>query len=142
MRLGINGENLIKSFEQCRLVSYKDSGGIWTIGWGHTKGVHEGLTCTQEQADAWFEEDAQGAIHDVDVLVKVAVSQNQIDALVSFQYNTGGLHGSTLLSLLNAGNLAMAAEQFLRWDHVSGKQVAGLTTRRKAERSLFLREAV
>lgn len=142
MRLGINGENLIKSFEQCRLVSYKDSGGIWTIGWGHTKGVHEGLTCTQEQADAWFEEDAQGAIHDVDVLVKVVVSQNQIDALVSFQYNTGGLHGSTLLSLLNAGNRAMAAEQFLRWDHVGGKQVAGLTTRRKAERSLFLREAV
>lgn len=142
MRLGINGENLIKSFEQCRLLSYKDSGGIWTIGWGHTKGVHEGLTCTQDQADAWLVEDLAYALAVIDRNVRVVVTQNQYDALASFEFNTGGLRGSTLLSLLNAGNAAMAAEQFLRWDHDGDKQVAGLTTRRKAERALFLREAV
>src|SRR6185437_5525836 len=48
---------LIEVFEGCRLQSYRDSGGLWTIGIGHTRGVSEGQTITRAQAEAFFRED-------------------------------------------------------------------------------------
>lgn len=147
--LGEKGKALIQGFEQCRLTAYKDGGGVWTIGWGHTgPDVHEGLTWTQEEADMWFGADCAAAIAGVNSLVKAPVTQNQFDALVSFAFNVGldidldtkaeGLGDSTLLRKLNAGDAAGAADEFLKWNHDNGKVVDGLTRRRVAERSLFL----
>lgn len=48
----------IKSDEGCRLISYQDGGGVWTIGYGHTAGADPGNTCTQAQADIWLIQDA------------------------------------------------------------------------------------
>lgn len=42
----------LKGDEGCRLVAYLDTEGVWTIGYGHTKGVHRGMTISQEQAEA------------------------------------------------------------------------------------------
>jgi len=141
MILGLAGQNLIKSFEECKLVAYQDQGGIWTIGWGHTgPEVVEHLQCNQQQADAWFLQDVAAAEHAVNVTVLHAISQNQFDALVSFTYNVGAgseAH-STLIQVLNAGNYQTAADQFLVWDHVNGVPNAGLLRRRTAERALFL----
>jgi len=86
----------------------------------------------------------QNYVNDVRSLVKVPLTQNQFDALVSFQYNTGGLAGSTLLRKLNAGDYQGAADQFLLWDKVTDpitrqkKPFAVLTERRVKERKLFL----
>lgn len=45
----------IKREESCRLVAYQDSLDVWTIAWGRADaGVHEGLTCTQAEADDWL----------------------------------------------------------------------------------------
>jgi lysozyme len=134
------GEKLIQSFEECKLVSYQDQRGIWTIGWGHTgPGVIQGLQCDQQQADAWLLEDVAVAQSAVNHTVTNTLSQNQFDALVSFTYNVGAgseAH-STLLADINAGNYAAAADQFLVWDHVGGVPNAGLLRRRTAERTLF-----
>ncbi len=144
MKLSSLGQQFIKSFEKCRLVAYPDAVGVWTIGWGHTGGVKKGDHCTQEQADAWFTSDVTVFERAVDRLVHLPVVQHQFDALGSFAYNAGigALSMSTLLKRLNEHNYQSAANNFELWDKgmVDGRLVSipGLTTRRRAERRIFL----
>jgi lysozyme len=135
-----HGKQFVHSFESCKLEAYFDSGRVATIGYGHIRGVKMGDTCTQAQADAWYDEDTDEAEAAVNDLVKVPLSQNQFDALVSFTFNCGiaALRNSTLLRLLNAGDYDGARDQFGRWNHDNGVVVAGLTRRRAAEANLFL----
>jgi len=130
---------LIHGEEGCKLVAYQDEGGVWTIGWGHTQGVTEGMVINQEQADLLFQEDLHDAEGYVQYYVKVPLNDNQFAALVSFVYNVGAGHfsHSTLLSDLNNNDFADAASQFLVWDIVDGEKNAGLLARRKAEQDLF-----
>ena len=141
MRTGSAGVALIQSFESCRLTAYQDQRGIWTIGWGHAgPEVVEGLAWSQAQADAQFVIDLHKTETAVDSSLTITLNQNEFDALVCFTYNVGAgaeAH-STLVRLLNAGNLQAAADQFFVWDHVNGIPNAGLLRRRTAERALFL----
>ena len=57
LRTSENGINLIKQFEGCYLKSYKCPAGIWTIGYGHTAGVYEGMTISQVQAESFLKDD-------------------------------------------------------------------------------------
>jgi lysozyme len=131
----------IKGFESCVLTAYWDAiGGVWTIGWGHTgPDVHEGLTWTQEQADAAFLADLASAEVEVASLVEVTLTPNQFSALVSFEYNTGALASSPGLALINAGNFHAAWDAHLElYTHDgNGNVVAGLVRRRVAEERLF-----
>lgn len=139
--LGSAGEALIKSFESLKLTAYQDQRGIWTCGWGHTgPDVVEGTTCTPEQAEEWFQQDTQNAVHGVDSSLTTNVSQNQFDALTSFTFNVGvGAEAhSTLVKQVNARDFAGAADEFPKWDHVNGVPNAGLLRRRQAEQALFL----
>lgn len=142
MRISANGIAVAHYFEQCRLVAYPDPGSKdgkpWTIGWGHTgPEVVKGLVWTQAQADAAFEKDLLKFEARVARLVKVPLTQGQYDALVLFDYNTGALHSSTLLKLLNAGDYAGAQAQFKRWNKNDGKVMRGLIRRRAAEAALW-----
>jgi len=140
VRTSAAGIKLVKEFEGCRLKAYFDSVGIATIGYGHTKGVKMGDTCTQTQADAWLVEDLASAESDVERLVKVPITENEHAALVSFVFNLGGknLAKSTLLVLLNQMKYDLAADQILLWDKAGSRRLPGLTRRRIAERKLFL----
>jgi lysozyme len=140
MNIGWRGIALIKQFESCELVAYRDQGGRWTIGWGHTGiDVYEDLVWTQTQADQALQADVQGAVADVNTLVTVSLTQNEFDALVDFCYNLGGarLRESTLLELLNAGDKKKASLQLPRWDEVDGVPNLGVRRRRIAEQQLF-----
>lgn len=139
MEYSPDGLQLTKSFEGCRLQAYLDSVGVPTIGYGHTHGVTMGMSCTQEQADAWLQEDVQWAVQAVNNLVTVPLTQQQFDALVDFTFNlgTGALQRSTLLRLLNSGNYQGAAGEFEKWDKAGGKVLPGLLRRRQAERNMF-----
>lgn len=139
MEYSPDGLKLTESFEGCRLQAYLDSVGVPTIGYGHTHGVTMGMTCTQEQADAWLQEDVQGAVQVVNNLVTVPLTQQQFDALVDFTFNlgTGALQHSTLLRLLNSGDYQGAAGEFEKWDKAGGKVLPGLLRRRQAERDMF-----
>jgi lysozyme len=133
--------DLIKKFEGVKLHAYQDSGGVWTVGAGHTgKDVTPGLVITQEQADSLLIKDLVVFEAGVDTLVKVPISDAQKSALVSFAYNLGlhTLAGSTLLKKLNSGDIRGAADQFELFDRVNGKAVQGLLNRRQAEKALFL----
>lgn len=133
------GIAVIKSFEKCSLTAYQDLGGVWTIGWGHTAGVTEGMTCTQAQADQWFLEDSQAVCAELTKLVPNALTPNQFSACVSLAYNigTGNFQHSTLRKCLLANDLKGASDQFLVWVKVKGVPNDGLLTRRKAEQALF-----
>jgi lysozyme len=134
------GFNVTKEFEGLRLTAYADQGGVWTIGYGHTgPGVHAGLTITQNQADAFLHSDVAGSVACVNRVVTSNINQNQFDALVDFTFNLGcaSLAQSTLLRFVNAGDFASAAPQFLRWDHLRGVVIPGLSRRRQAEMALF-----
>lgn len=140
MKLGARGLQLIQSFEKLCLLAYKDSGGVWTIGWGHTgKEVREGMFWDREQADAQLAKDVERAVTGVNAVTDVALTQNQFDALVSFTFNVGvsAEAHSTLQNLVNQKLFAEAADQFGRWIYDNGVQVDGLKNRRAAERALF-----
>ena len=131
-----------KQYEGCRLTAYPDpgtGGEPWTIGYGHTGGVKQGDTITQEQADALLLADLKNAINAVESSVTTMLTDEEESALVDLVFNIGNgnfLH-STLLKLLNSGDYAGAAEQFSRWDKAGGRVLAGLTKRRAAEAALF-----
>lgn len=138
------GLALVKQFEGCKLTAYPDpgSGGEpWTIGYGHTGGVRPGQKITQAQADTWLLADYDEHEAKVRALVKVSLTENQLGALCSFTYNVGpnNLRTSTLLKLLNKGDYKGAADQLLVWNKASGHVLAGLVTRRAAERDLFVK---
>ncbi len=139
MEISDAGVAFIEAHEGCKLEAYLDSVGIPTIGYGHTSGVSEGDTCTQEQADQWLRDDLSEAEDCVNKVVAVPLTQNQFDALCSFTFNLGcgALKGSTLLRLLNQGDTENSAKEFVKWDRAGGKVVAGLLKRRQDEQALF-----
>ena len=139
MKLGERGTEILKYFEGCKLTAYQDSVGVWTIGYGHTKGVYNGMTITQEEAEQMLLtelEEYEGYIED---MVTVPLTQNQFDALVVWIYNLGptNFRNSTLLKELNAGNYNAAGQEITRWNKAGGKVLAGLVKRREAEAELF-----
>lgn len=118
------------------------SGAPWTIGWGDTgPGVVPALTITPEEADQRFARrmarEFEPAVREA---VQVALTQRQFDALVSIFYNAGvePMSTSTLVRVLNMGDLAGAAAQFPRWNKSGGAVMKGLQRRREAERLVFL----
>lgn len=142
MNISKKGIDLIKSFEECRLIAYKCPANVWTIGYGHTGSeVHAGLKITQEQADETLEHDLKKFCKGICSLIKVEVTQNQFDAIVCLTFNIGigAFGGSTLLRLLNEKKYFEAAQQFDRWVYVGKKKSDGLIRRRKIEKDLFLK---
>ncbi|KVT42143.1 lysozyme [Burkholderia ubonensis] len=141
-RTGTQGIELIKHFEGLRLARYLDAVGKPTIGYGHLIRPHERFTrpLTPAEADALLRQDLRSAELSLRKLLRVPVTQQQFDALMSFVFNLGSgrLRSSTLLRYLNAGAPARAADQFLVWNKAGGRPLAGLTRRRRAERALFL----
>jgi lysozyme len=133
------GLDLIKKFEGCELTAYQDSVDVWTIGFGHTKGVEEGDEITQDEAEEMLAselDEYEGYIND---MVECDLEQCQFDALVAWVYNLGptNLKSSTMLKRLNSNDLDDVPNQIKRWDKAGGKVLAGLVRRREAESLLF-----
>ena len=147
MRVSDAGIKLITRFEGFRSKAYQDSKGVWTIGYGHTKGVKRGQKITKEQALRYLAEDIAWVERCIRKYVRVTLTQEMFDALASFVFNVGceAFRTSTLLKLLNRGNYEAAAKQFDRWIYIRyrkngvrrKRKVRGLVRRRAAERRLF-----
>jgi lysozyme len=118
-----------------KLRAYNDGVGVWTIGWGCTHGVHEGMTITLAEAETMFADEMVRPEKAVNKNVRVPLTQRQFDILVSFTYNCGegALASSTLLKRLNAGDYAAVPSELMKWNHGGGKVMSGLTARRKLE---------
>lgn len=145
------GMDLIKSFEGLFLKPYLDPIKIPTIGYGTIKYpsgksvTMKDPAITEAQATEYLLHEVEEKARNVERMTKVPLNDNEYAALVSFAYNVGWpvLEKSTLMKLLNSGADRVAvADQLLRWNKAGGKELAGLTRRRQAERSLFLTPVV
>lgn len=139
MQPSANGYAFVKKREGFRPTAYRDAGGVLTIGYGHTRNVVAGDTCTIAQGEAYLAEDGAVAAGCINRLVTISLTQNQFDALWSLTFNIGpeAFEGSTLLQKLNQRDFAMAATEFTRWNKSGGRRLAGLLDRRLAEQTLF-----
>lgn len=148
MQCSQKGIDLIKSFEGFSLTAYHgkcDRAGLYTIGWGHARGVRPGDKITLEQAEKLLRDDIRDAENVVNIDYvsgrdKPLVTQNQFDALVSFVFNVKreSYLDSTLRRKLKAGDKMGAAGEFKRWIYSDHKIAPGLIPRRDAERRLFM----
>lgn len=137
--------NLIKRFEGFSRKPYICPAGVATIGYGMTfypdgsKVTMRSFPITEEQAEADLTAIVAKFAKSVDELVKVTLTQNQFDALVSLAFNIGigNLSRSSLLRHLNAGDFVNASKQFDKWVFAKGKKLSGLVNRRNAEKKLF-----
>lgn len=146
MNISVTGRELIASFEGLRLEAYLCPAGVWTIGYGHTKGVKPGDKLSDKtEAQMLLSEDL--AVWNAGVWGAIAganTTQSQFDAMVSLAFNIGlaGFRTSSVLRQHKAGNYMAAADAFRLWNKatVDGNLVAlpGLTRRRAAEAALYL----
>ncbi len=136
------GVSLIKKWEGLRTNAYLCPAGVWTIGYGHTKGVKQGQMISHLEAENLLIEDLRIYEQAVLRLVDVPLNQNQFDALVSFTFNVGidAFSESTLLKLLNQKDYQRAFNEFSRWTRAGGKLLPGLVNRRKDECNLFIKQ--
>lgn len=137
---------LIKRFESWSSKAYPDPPGQsvkWSIGWGHQiqpgEPYDRNSVISRSEGDDLLRVDAGGAYNDVQNNVNTDLSANQIAALISFRYNVGShaFETSTLLSLVNEGDLDAAANEFSKWVHANGQIDEDLVSRRQQEMELF-----
>ena len=137
-----NGRAFIEAWEGAALKAYDDGTGVWTIGYGHTTAaglprVYEGMTITVAEADSILSADLASVEADVNHHVTATINQNEFDALISFDFNTGGLDRSSLLRDINLGHMDRVKYDLSLWDMGGGKVMPGLAKRRSAEYILF-----
>nr|DAX75373.1 MAG TPA: Lysozyme [Caudoviricetes sp.] len=142
METSSKGLELIKQHEGCRLRAYKCPSGVWTVGYGSTRGVNQWTEITRQEAEVRLREDVKTAERTVEKVryLQPRLTQNQFDALVSFVFNlgSGNFEKSTLRKkvLADPSDESIRAE-FLKWTHSNGKPLTGLQKRRKAEADLY-----
>lgn len=132
-------------FEGIKLEAYLCPANVPTIGWGNTRyedgtAVKMGESISKERADELFKNIASTFARGVSNLLTTTLNDNQFSALVCFAYNvgTGNLNRSTLLRKVNANpEDPSIREEFMRWNKAGGRELAGLTRRRKAEADLY-----
>ena len=133
---------LIKESEGCKLKAYKCPAGIWTIGYGQTKDIKEGMVWTQNQAD---EDLVKTALEVLNRAIKyspilASVNMEKQAAIADFIYNlgVGNYAKSTLKKKVDAGDWLAASSEIKKWDKAAGKVLKGLTVRRAKEAELLL----
>lgn len=138
MKVSERGLAEIASHEGIVLSRYKDSVGVWTIGIGHTvsAGQPDPSKVTRElslrEVMEIFARDIQKFEKRVNKAFTRQLTQEQFDAAVSFDFNTGGIHRATWVKKFNSGDFNGARRSFMAWS-----KPKEIIPRRKAERDLF-----
>ena len=143
-----HGLEKLKQWEGLKTKAYKDVGGVWTIGYGHTAAAgtpapHQGMVITASEAESILLKDLTQYEAAVESNVKVKLNDNQFAALVSFVYNIplASFKKSKLLKKLNAGNYDAVPNELMKWVNVDHKKNQGLVNRRRAEGYLWMEGA-
>jgi lysozyme len=145
-----SGIDLIKRFEgapnrtaEGEYKAYLDriaSPPIWTIYYGLTKGVHEGMIISEATGDRMFHKEL--AIYESGIeeaIGGVTLNQNQFDALVSFTYNCGvGAFTRGIAPLIRAKQFDRIPAKMKMYCHAGERRINGLVRRRAAEALLFV----
>ena len=134
---------LIKDSEGCKLKAYKCPAGIWTIGYGQTKGVKEGMVWTQQQADEDIIKTALQAFNEAIKASPILATANMEKqaAIADFVYNLGitNYNKSTLKQRVDEGNWVSASTEIKKWNKSNGTILNGLVKRRQLESDLLIK---
>lgn len=151
IRAGIRCLTLVKKYETLQLKAYKPTpNDVWTIGYGHTKSVFEGMSIDEDQANIYLYLDLGNAIKEVQDFVNrtnVYLTQSMIDALISLEFNIGTSGtaldpGHKMHDHLLDGNYYEACAAMFSWRKQGNKDLLGLARRRLDEMKLFLEDGV
>ena len=140
MKINKRGLAIIKKYEGCRLTAYKCPAGVYTIGYGHTKGVKKGDTITKQQADLLLAMDVKKFEDHVNDRAKkwgYDFTRNEFSALVSFAFNIGSIDQLTANGTRSKEIIAIKIPLYRK---SGGKVLKGLEKRRAAEKKLFLKK--
>jgi lysozyme len=134
---------LIKDSEGCKLKAYKCPAGVWTLGYGQTKGIKEGMTWTQNQADEDIIKTALQALNEAikaSPILATANMEKQV-AIADFVYNLGitNYNKSTLKLRVDKGNWVSASTEIKKWNKSNGTILNGLVKRRQLEADLLIK---
>jgi len=131
----------IQQREGLRLSAYQDQAGVWTIGYGHTSGVTEGMKIGTQQADDYLKEDIRWAETTISANVRMPLDEDEFATLVSWAFNIGthNVIESTLVRKLNTGDYGSVPSELMRWIKVRYPETGqlednpGLINRRTSE---------
>lgn len=144
MRTSQKGIDLIKEFEGFRKTAYLCPGGVWTIGYGHTKGVKVGDEIDERKAEQFLREDLRETEVAINRMITVEIDQNQFDALVSLVYNigSGNFYDSTIRRLINERclDIKKIEHAWKMWIRAGGRVLKGLIRRRNTEFELYRKD--
>jgi len=149
--LSADGLALIEAFEGClapvpgrpgQFTTYRCPAGVLTIGFGHTNHhpprFAEGEVWSRAKCRAVLAADLRLFEARVrTILAGVQLAQHEFDALVSFDFNTGGLDRSSIPAKIRAGRRGDVRATLARWNKARGRVLRGLVRRRAAEADLF-----
>lgn len=143
MRLSSTGLDLLKRRTGLTLNARQDGAGLWFIGYAHYGDVHEGMTITQDEAEAKLEHEIGRYETQLAGMLQVPVSQGQWDALLLlvFDYGLMRIRSSILIRLVNSEDVERAADEFLKWIQVRGRPDMQMARRRAVEREMFLQRS-
>jgi lysozyme len=152
----MNAKELIMKYEGYKSTAYLCPAKIWTIGWGFTlipedlikiggsttliKVPPNSKIINKDTAEAYLDFLILDVSNSIKKELKVQITNNQLEALISFVFNLGigSLKKSTLLKLINSQKFNEASKEFLKWNKAGGIELKGLTIRRQEEMNLFL----
>lgn len=142
MNISEKGKNFIKKFESLSLKPYLCPAGVWTIGYGHTNGVNKNTKPIQEwEADNFLVEDLMSIVRKLPENELEGLSQNKIDAVISFAFNlgAGAYNASTLRKVIKSDpdNHDAVRREFMKWVNAGGKRLEGLVRRRSEEADMY-----
>ena len=143
MKLSKRGALVLMAEEAISLGAYKDSGGVWTIGIGHTAaaGLPEpkaGLQLTLSTCIEIFRRDVEKFENRVSQAIKIALTQHEFDALVLFDFNTGAISVGSIDDKMNSRNISAALATWEQYTKAGGKKLQGLVDRRAREIAMFV----
>lgn len=126
----------LKQFEGYRGKAYRCPAGVWTCGYGHTKGVTARTVCDKKKAEEWLRADLAPIESFLSAVPEVCKSQGRFDACADFCFNlgTGAFKGSTLFKRIQKkDSVAAIQSEFLKWVYAGGRPMEGLKMRRRWE---------
>lgn len=143
-RISKRGAGAILGHEAIYLEAYTDTGGVWTIGGGHTAAAgglkpRAGMVISFAEALRIFGEDMRKFEARVARVIRAEIIEayHRFDSLVSFDFNTGAIDSGTVDDKLNRGDVDAGLATLRLYVNDNGQRLAGLDKRRREEEAMF-----
>lgn len=140
---------MLRWAEGLRLTAYRDTGGVLTIGYGHTgKDVTDVMVIDEDRAEQLLDEDLKRAVRDVEACTVDGTGRTACRlyamACLTFNVGIGNFKKSSVRRLFNAGDYEGARAAFALWNKIRGTdgvlRVSNHQNKRRADEALLFND--